>query len=307
MGFIVRVINSYFVILVAALVLGMAFSGQVVVLEPFSTVFLGIIFFLSALKIDLKEVISYLGAKKMIFVVNLFMLIAFPVVVYYLTLSVVPALAIAFMILAAMPSGMTDPLLSEISGGRQSLALVLTISTSLLAPLTVPLVIKLLAGQAVAVSFSTMFLSLAKIIFIPFVIANIIKFFWNESIKKISSGFRPVSIIFLGLLIMGIVAKQADVIIEGLKGGQSLTYLAYLFILFIIFHIIGYFSVFWREKRDRITVTVCLSYMNFTLAIYLVDKFFSDPNIIVPVILSVVPWSVLFPLFKYGTRKNNLI
>jgi len=307
MGFIVRVINSYFVILVAALVLGMAFSGQVVVLEPFSTVFLGIIFFLSALKIDLKEVISYLGAKKMIFVVNLFMLIAFPVVVYYLTLSVVPALAIAFMILAAMPSGMTDPLLSEISGGRQSLALVLTISTSLLAPLTVPLVIKLLAGQAVAVSFSTMFLSLAKIIFIPFVIANIIKFFWNESIKKISSGFLPVSIIFLGLLIMGIVAKQADVIIEGLKGGQSLTYLAYLFILFIIFHIIGYFSVFWREKRDRITVTVCLSYMNFTLAIYLVDKFFSDPNIIVPVILSVVPWSVLFPLFKYGTRKNNLI
>ncbi len=292
-----------FVILLAALLVGIGFSEYAIKLAPFSTLLLSAIFFLSALEIDLKKAASYLAYEKMLIVVNVFMLIVLPIVVYYGTRLVFPDLALAFLILAAMPAGMTAPLLAGISGGRQSLALLFTISTSLLAPFTIPFVIKLVAGTVITVSFYAMFFSLAKVIFIPFILANVVKYFWGRKIGEISQLIRPTSIILLGLLIMGIVAKQADTIISGLQGGESLRYVGIMFAFFIALHVLGYFLIFWRDKRDRITITVCLTYMNFTLAIYLVDQFFEDPNIAIPVILSVLPWVMLLVPFKYLMRK----
>ncbi|MBU1179622.1 bile acid:sodium symporter [Patescibacteria group bacterium] len=305
-SFFYRLISSYLFILLLALLGGIVFAKETVGLAQYSTIFLGIIFFFSALKIDIKEAIGYLRDRKMIFVVNIFMLILLPVLVYYLSLLFIPELAIAFLILAAMPCGMTAPLLSEIVGGKQELALVLTISTSLLAPLTVPLVIKIVAGTAVTVSFYAMFISLAKVIFIPFIIANFIKYFWHSKIKATYYTFKPISIVLLGLLIMGIVAKQSNAIINSLQG-NFLFYISALFGAFIVFHILGYFTVFWRGKRDRMTITICLAYMNFTLAIYLVGNFFTAPNIIIPVVLSVLPWSLLIIPFKYLVKKFKFI
>jgi len=304
-GIFVKLIESYIFVLLASLLIGIIFADYTVVLSNYSTIFLGIIFFFSALKIDLKEVIGYFKDKKMLLVTNAFMLFILPIAVYYLTLVVYPDVAIAFLVLAAMPSGMTAPLLSEICGGRQSLALILTITTSLLAPFTVPLVIKLVAGASVEVSALAMFWSLAKVIFIPFILANFIKYFFQSKIKATYYTFKPISIILLGLLIMGIVAKQADAILNGLRG-QFLIYILLLFIFFIVLHAIGYFAVFWRDKKDRVTITVCLTYMNFTLAIYLAGQFFDEPNITVPVILSVLPWSLLIIPFKYFIKKFKL-
>ena len=43
--------------------------------------------------------------------------------------------------------------------------------------------------------------------------------------------------------------------------------------------------------------------MNFTLAIELVNEFFSEPEIIVPVVLSIVPWTIIFIPFKHISQK----
>ena len=294
--------NSYFAIILVALAAGLIIPG-IKELGNISTLLLGAIFFLGALKINLKEAVKYLKAIKMLLVVNIFMLILFPVAAYAITLLIIPELALALLLLAAMPSGMTDPLLSEISGGGQGLALILTISTSLLAPFTIPLVLQLAAGTEIAVSFLDMSLALMKVIFIPFILAEIIKHIWDKSVKRWTPTIKPISIILLALLIAGIVAKQKAPILEALSGEKSILYLAALFIFFILLHFIGYFTIFWRNKKDRITVTVCLTYMNFTLAIYLADKFFDEPNIIIPVILAVLPWSLLlFPFSKIMKR-----
>jgi BASS family bile acid:Na+ symporter len=297
-------LESYVFVLLLSLALGLFFPESALKLEPFGTLFLGIIFFLSALKIDLKEFIKYLKDQKMVAAVNFVMLIGLPVVVYYATLLIYPDLAIAFLLLAAMPAGMTSPLLAEICGGKQSLALVLTISTSLLAPFTVPLMIKLLAGATVQVDTLAMFLSLVKVIFIPFILANLVKYFWHRRIKASYFTFKPISTALLGLLIMGIVAKQSATILGGLNVA-FLVELAALFSLFVFFHLAGYYAAWWRKRDDRVTITICLAYLNFTLAIYLAGKFFDDPRIVVPVVLSVLPWSLLIIPFKYLTKKKK--
>jgi predicted Na+-dependent transporter len=169
----------------------------------------------------------------------------------------------------------------------------------------VPLMIKLLAGTAVAVSFYSMFISLAGVIFIPFVVANFIKYFWTEKIKASYYTFKPISIVLLGLLIMGIVAGQADIIITSLQENIVL-YLSALFIFFLFLHVFGYFIAFWRKKQDRVTVMITMTYMNFTLAIYLVAEFFNQPEIAIPVILSVLPWSILIIPLKFILKKNGI-
>lgn len=297
-----QLLESYVFILLLSLTLGLLIPRYAIHLAGWTSIFLGIIFFLSALKIDLNEVVSYLNDRKMVVMANVVMLIGLPIVVYFATRLVYPDLAIAFMLLAAMPAGMTSPLLAEICGGKQSLALVITITTSLLAPFTIPLMVKLLAGADVQVDTLGMFLSLVKVIFIPFVLANIVKYFWHKRIKASFYTFKPISTLLLGLLIMGIVAKQADTILSGLNL-SFLFQVAALFILYLIFHIAGYYVAWWRKPNDRVTITICLAYNNFTLAIYLAGKFFDEPNIVVPVVLSVLPWSLLIIPFKYYTKK----
>ncbi len=297
-----QLLESYVFVLLLSLALGLLLPRYAIHLADWTSIFLGIIFFLSALKIDLKEVLSYLQDKKMVVMANLVMLILLPIVIYFATRLVFPDLAIAFMLLAAMPAGMTSPLLAEICGGKQSLALVITISTSLLAPFTIPLMVRLLAGTSVQVDTLGMFLSLIKVIFIPFLLANIVKYFWHHKIKATYYTFKPISTLLLCLLIMGIVAKQADTILSGL----NLTFLlevAALFLLYAVFHFAGYYAAWWRNHDDRVTITICLAYNNFTLAIYLAGKFFNEPNIVVPVVLSVLPWSLLIIPFKYYTKK----
>lgn len=297
MKFFLRLIESYIFVLLLAIVLGLAFPSFAVRLAPYSTVILGIIFFLSALKIDVKDFKRDTTDWKMLAVVNLWMLFALPVIVFMFTRLLAPEFTMAFVILAAMPAGMTSPLLSDIIGGRQSLALILTMSTSLLAPFTVPLMVKFLGGATVQVSFWSMFVTLGEVIFIPFILAALTKKLFHVHIKAASFTFKPISIILLGLLIMSVVAKQSGVILRGFTP-EFVKEIVALFILFGLFHVFGYFTCFWRDRRDRLTITVCTTYMNFTLAIYLVGIFFDQPNIIVPVVLSVLPWSLLMVPFK---------
>jgi len=297
MKFFLRLIESYVFVLFAALVFGLALPSVAIKLAPYSTVILGIIFFLSALKIDLKELRRDAADWKMLVVVNLWMLVLLPVIVFMLARLVVPEYAFAFMILAAMPAGMTSPLLSDIVGGRQSLALILTLSTSLLAPFTIPLMIKLIGGAAISVSFLSMFWTLAQVIFIPFLLAAIVKRAFRAHVKAATYAFKPASVLLLGLLISGVVAKQADVIVHGFTL-EFLKLIVALFVLFGLFHVLGYFTVFWHDRRDRMTITVCTTYMNFTLAIYLVGIYFNVPSISVPVVLSVLPWSLLMLPFQ---------
>lgn len=306
MSIIIKFINSFSPIILLSLLLGMLWSQQFIFLAPYSTIFLGLIFFLSALKIDLRQIMKRLKDKKTIIVVSLYMLIGLPILIYYLTNLLLPQFAIAFLLLAAMPVGVATPLLAEVAGGRQDMALVLVVITSLFAPLTIPLVLQLVVGVFVEVSFWTMFWSLFRIIFIPFLLAQVVIYFWQPIINKAYSSLKPFSIISLGLLIVGIVARRADVLRQGLIDGGLLIYLLYLFIFFIVLHFFAYLIFFWKKKEDWITLITCLTYMNFVLAVYLADKFFEDPLILTVAILSVLPWALLLVPFKFVTKSNRM-
>jgi BASS family bile acid:Na+ symporter len=296
--------SSYLFVVTLALLAGVfLFEPAREYLAPYTTYFLGAIFFFTALKIDMRKVLRQFQEPKTIALIIFLMLFAFPAVVYYATRALDPELALPFLILASMPIGMTAPLLVELSGGRQSLALVLAVISSLLAPFTVPLVIKLFAGAVVSVSYLDMLETLGKVIFIPFALAWIIRPLTHEFIARHGKTLTALSTTLLGLLIAGVVSKQALVLRESFFESRTLIYLGALAVLFIFFHIAGYVVVWWRDHRDRVTITISLSYMNFTLAVYLVDTYFDEPSVLLPVVLSVIPWTLfLVPFQKIAAK-----
>ncbi len=298
------ILHSYLFVATSAILLGLFLPQIFERLAGYTTIFLGIIFFLSSLKIDISNLKIEIRDWKVIFLVCVFILLITPAIVYFLTLQLYAPLALAFLLLAVMPSGMTSPLLSEFVGGRQSLALVLTILTSLLAPLTVPFMVSLLAGQTVEVDFWAMFKLLSLVIYIPFLLAQVVTFFGRQVVEKMSSYFKTPSMVLLGFLIAAIVAKQSDFIMGKINtGGDLFVHLSALFVLFIVLHILGYFLVFWKGAQDRITISVCVTYVNFTLAIEIANKFFPEANVLLPVVLSVLPWALLLTPFQMITKR----
>lgn len=300
------ILHSYLFVALAAIVLGVFLPGLFTKLSGYTPVFLGIIFFLSSLKINISNLKTEAKDWKIIFLVCFFILFVTPFIIYFITLQIYPPLAIAFLLLSVMPAGMTSPLLSEFIGGRQSLALVLTIFTSLLAPLTAPFMIQTLAGHSVTVDFWAMVKLLSLVIYLPFFLAQIIKHTNHSLVEKTSSYFKTFSMVLLGFLIASVVAKQSGFILEGIqKRGDLFSYLAALALLFIVLHVLGYFLVFWKGKEYRITVAICVVYMNFTLAIELANKFFPETNVLLPVVFSVLPWALFFTPFKLLVNRRR--
>jgi Predicted Na+-dependent transporter len=290
--------QQYIIIAVIAILAGI-FLPSAKYLISWNTLILQVIFFLSCLKIDLKTVLSHFKDWKMLTLANLLMLIIFPLVVWLIS-SIHPTdFGFALFLLAAMPVGMTAPLLAEVGGGIQSIAMVLTATTSLLAPFTVPLLTKIFYGANVSVNATSMFTQLALVIFIPFAIAMIIRSIIPKTIGKIKDYTKPLSLILLGLLIAGAVAKQSAAITQ--MAGSFWVFLGTiiaLYVFFLIVHLIGYFSFYWEKREIKQTTSVSLAYMNFTLAIFLASQFFPKPQIILPLVLSIIPWATFMPIWR---------
>jgi len=290
--------ESYIFIMVASLVLGL-FLPQTRYLIAWNTLFLQTIFFLSCLKIDPKQVLDNLKDWKFLGLASLVMLIGFPVLVWLVVSPFSPDMGLALFLLAAMPPGMTTPLLAEVVGGKQSVALVMTAMMSLLAPVTIPLLTKALYGATVAVDTFGMFKQLALVIFLPFALAMFARWVLPGAVLAIKPATKPISIFLLGLIIAGAVAKQsASIIALSRDWWQLFVAIGTLYVFYFATHVIGYYGFWWKKHEDKNTASIALTYMNFTLAIFLAIQFFPRPQVLLPLVLSILPWATLLPLWK---------
>ncbi|NKQ37904.1 MAG: hypothetical protein HF967_00205 [Methanosarcinales archaeon] len=300
--------DFYFSItIILSMILGLVFSNQFILLAPFTIFFLMAILFLSALKFNFKEIIASVDSTKkqvVILLATIFTLVFLPIIAFYLTDLIYPTLAPAFFILSLAPVGMTVPFLVDIMKGDKGLALILVIFTSLLAPFTIPFLINLILGGIVNINLIGMFISLTKIIFIPFILAFVVKYLFPEKIKQTSKFFNNISTISLGLLLATIVATHSNIIIP-LFSRDGLFYLITLLFLFAFTYILSYLFFYKIEDQKRFAIIICSVFMNFTLMIVMANKFFYNyDEIVIPIVLSVIPWSISLIILRQIARKN---
>lgn len=284
--------------MVAALMIGM-FVPAAQHLTGWNTLFLQVIFFLSAIKLDHRQIETNLKDWKLLILATGTKMILFPLLAWGIALFLSTDLRLSIFLLAAVPVGMTTPLLIELMGGKPSLAIILTIATSLLAPFSIPWLTTMLFGEAIAINAIEMLLRLVVVIFVPFGLAMIFRRVFPKINHTMSIATKPISQLLLGLLIAGAVANQAD---QLLNGGQELWKILLILIgvtiFFILSQLIGYTVGWWETFERRNTVSISLTYMNFSLAIYLASQFFPRPGVLLPLVLAIIPWATLLPLWE---------
>lgn len=123
-------------------------------------------------------------------------------------------LAIGVILVGCCPGGTASNVITHMGGGDVPLSVGMTIVSTLLAPIMTPLLVYVLAGAWVQVSFWSMVVAVVKVILIPVLLGIFIQSLFHKQIQKISPVLPLISVVAIVMIISGIVAANADKIIS---------------------------------------------------------------------------------------------
>lgn len=292
---IIRWIEAHFwAFLLLAMLFGLLVPLPTAYMLPMLKPALMIVLLLIFLKIDIFDILEKIKNYRLMIWLTLAFLLISPILMYQLFSFWDAQFAIAVLLLSAMPAGNSAPFLTDVMGGNTSLAMSITMLTSLIAPFTIPLLFHFLVGQEVAMDPWSLFYDAASMIFIPLISSIILKPLVPGLIKRIMPSFSAINIFLLFLIVVASFGSQRSTL---LANPLDLFWdLLLMYLVFIIIHIMGFLISWKQDKKDRVAIIIERSYMNNGLAIVLAAAAF-PPYILILMVISEIPWSTtLFPL-----------
>jgi len=292
------------------------FAGFVVpqwflLFNPYNGFFLQVIMFATGLRLDFQEFYRELKDWRMMLLANSMMLVILPFLVTIPLKLFAPEWILPFVIAAAMPTGLTAPAVITILGGRTSIAILVAVSTSVLAPIFVPLMLNVLVGSTVAIDTVGMMLNIAYVVILPLALAAALQ--WKLGKKKVDRAEVPIrlaNIMAFVLVIASVTAGSASApgaTADNFYGigtdGLIITILMTVFWLGIAWLAASIMA--WRNQVDRLTVAFCLIYMNTTLGIWVADTYFRETLIAPKLVAIFVATTLILPVFKFFMPKEK--
>ncbi len=293
---IIHFLDKYFgVFLIAGMVTGLFFPAYSDLLMPFLKSFLMIMLFLVFLKTDVAAIFQKMKNYRQVLFFTFMYMLAVPVLFYVLTLFLDQELAIGFLLLTAMPAGAASPALTDIAKGNTALSASIVITTSVIAPLTVPFLFWVLHLENLAVDYWVVFKDLAILIFLPMILSQLVKRFFSSLVTKSIPWFTSLNVLLLMVMVYAIIGSQRDMILS--EPEKIVWQTGLLYVVFILLHVIGYFMGYGEGREGRIATAIGLAYMNNAMAIVLAALYFS-PSILLLMVLSEIPWNTLLIPFR---------
>ncbi len=289
MVYIKKTEQYFWIFLILAITLGFIFPTFFQQFEGLVIYIIMIIMGLLFLKVDIVDIITHLKKPSLILYVAFVKLIVLPTVVFFLFKQANPNVQIGIFLLAALPTGVSSAAFTDIMKGRTSLNLSTIIVTNLLSIFTIPVLFLIFFNTTLQIDHMALFINLSKIIFIPLVIAKIIKrTIVPDIITSIQSYLNIKIILLLSFMIMISISFQAEEILATLP--DQIKTLLLLFSAFIVFQGIGYYCVSWKNKGEKLAVSNSCMIMNNILGIVLALAFF-EKEVLTIVLLSLIPWN----------------
>lgn len=294
--------KHFFLILTIALLTGLFLPQAGNFLVPAIKPLLMTILLLTSLKIDFKSVIAY--SKKPLLPIYIFLMVmlVIPTIVFLITNQIDHTIAIGLLLMAASPPAMASPVLTEIFKGNSALSLTTLITCSLLSPLTMPFLFRILTSQSIELDSFGMAKTLAMMIFIPIILSQTIKRLkrTKPTIAKMQKYISGINILVMSVLGYIGISIQSDTLLN--NPSSIIKQLLALTILFASMHLIGYMIGFWRPKEDKISIATSNAYMNSSLAFVIAVEFF-PPEIVLISIVAQLTWNFFPGIFKQILKK----
>jgi bile acid:Na+ symporter, BASS family len=207
---------------------------------------------------------------------------------------------IGLVIVGCCPGGTASNVITYIARANVPLSVVLTLSTTLLAPIVTPILIYLSVRTKIDLDILPLMTSIFWIIIFPLIDGLILRRLLRKQIEPIVNIFPAVSIVFLLLIIACIV---------GLNRTNILTFPGSIIAAVMIHNILGLILGYWggrffkMDEADCRTVGIEVGMQNSALGVALASQFVSPAAALPSAIFSL--WHNLsgITLAKYWSKK----
>ena len=289
-------------LIVGMLVLGLIFPAFFKPLNPLNSFFLQVIMFATGLRLDFREVFREIKDWRLLLIGNGMMMIGIPILVSIPLKIFAPEWTLPFVIAAAMPTGLTAPAIINVLGGKTSLALLMSLSTSIVAPITIPLTLKIIVGSDVNVDVISMMWQITSVVVLPLFISGFIQHKMGiKRIERFRTSITLGNLLAFGLVVASIASasfKEGSANILATIGTDGIIVAVLMMIFWLGIAWLTMTVVRWRSQKDRNTMTFCLIYMSYALGIWVGDTFFRETGVAPKLVAIVILVISLFPVFK---------
>lgn len=301
MGALATWIGRWFwLLLYLGLGLGLVVPGDWRGLQALLPWSLGVILFLTCLRVDLGSVASELrgyDSALRLLVATLLVLAVTPAVIGLLAPWWLPPDAVAGAVLvAAMPAGVSSAALAATQGGNVSLALVVILVSSLISPLSVPWLLQAVGGDPAAgtgVSLIRQAGLISVILLVPFSLAQVVRRTLPRLVRQVAPWCGSIAILLLASMVMVATAATRAAWgaagVTGVLGVLAATVIITVLSLVLVVGLAHGWPSVW--SRERVLALGCNAmYMNNGLAIAFAVTLFPDrPGIVLPGLVMQIP------------------
>jgi BASS family bile acid:Na+ symporter len=162
--------------------------------------------------------------------------------------SLDPAVAVGVILIGSCPGGVASNVMTYLANGNVALSVTITTFATLISPIATPLLMHLLAGELLDVSFSAMMFTILKIIIAPVVLGLIVNKLLRDKRKlldKILPYFSMIAIIFFVTIVVAHYRDQ--LVIVGLI----------LLLISVIHNSLGLTLGYWLSKLSGMNERDC--------------------------------------------------
>lgn len=179
------------------------------------------------------------------------------------TFGFAPEIAAGIVLVGCSPSGLASNVIAFIAKANLALSVTITAVSTLIAPMMTPLLMKLLGGQFVPVSFKDMVLDILKMVIAPIILGVLINHYFKKRAIWIDQVMPKISMAGVALIIIVITAAGRD---NMLHVGMALV--GAMFLHMILGLILGYLGakLFRLSENDCRTVGIEVGMQNGGLA-----------------------------------------
>lgn len=188
-----------------------------------------------------------------------------------LVLDLPPEAAVGVILVGCCPSGTASNVITYFARADVPLSVVMTLTSTLVAPLVTPALVELLAGQRVDVDFWAMVRSVFWIVVFPLLDGLVLRRLLREHLRPVIRIFPSVSVLTISAVIACVVALNQKTILD----------FPALIILAVVLHNgLGFLAGFWgarilgQETVTARTVSIEVGMQNSGLAVALAGTFF---------------------------------
>ena len=295
-----KILTSYFTILLfISAVIGVIFPQYFISLNTYTAEILMIILFSSFLSLNITDMFT-LNLKKLFFN-SIIYIFGLPFLFYLIFSSFLdPTYLYAFLLFFALPSGMTNPGMSKLFNLDTAWATGFVVITSLAFPFLFTLFSPILPFEGTFSMFQ-IFVNVAKLIFIPFFLALLLKKISPKLSKSINSISSSITIIGLIIMILGIFAFNQEIFFTLTSSLKFLYFGIGMFFAYAVLLLVG-FLLPAKTKKEQWTNALIFWGTNPIFFLVLASQFFPS-EIFIGAFFAEICWIIFQVLFSLAYKK----